>query len=385
MSLSYNPNFEFVSTANSSTANLGSGASFTGTADDIRDIDVINVVLFATQNCTLSVQQSTNGTNWDLQDTFSYTANSSFGTSVAAVAQFYRIVLTNNGGSATTSLRLQSQYSSGVSTSPRSLGSKTAAESFPVVVASDQTLNVNVIATPSATPEDSDFQFGTVTTAALTEVIVRRATYTEQTTNAQRSIVSSSASDSAAGTGARTVQITYFTSAGLGPFTETVTLNGTTPVNTVSTTICYVEKLKVLTVGSGGQAAGNIQLRAGTAGAGATIKQISTGDNQSFDAVHYVASGTRTYVTGISCSHNGTTVGSGAVFRLRQKPLDNAAAPLIQVSDFVRLYGQSSTFSRVYQSPIIVDGPAKLELWMAPETTSSTIYRGSFDYFRKPI
>jgi hypothetical protein len=385
MGLSFNPNFEYISTNNSSTANLGAGATFTGVADDVRDIDVIHVVFFATQNATLFLDQSTNGTNWDLVDTFSYAANAGFSTSVAAVGQFYRVRVTNTGGSATTSFRLQSQYSSGVATTPRSLGQKTMAESFPINIASDQsTLNVNVLSTPSATPEESGFQFGTVSTAASTEVIVRRATYTEQTTNAQRSIVSSSASDSSAGTGIRTVLITYYTSTGSGPFTETITMNGTTPVNTVATNICYIEDIESVTVGSGGSAAGNIQLRAGTAGAGATIKQISTGDNQSFDAVHYVAAGITDYITGISCSHNGTTVGSGAVFRLRKQMLNTPNVPLIQVSDFVRLYGQSSTFSRIYQSPIIVTGPAKIELWVAPETTSATVYRGSFDYFTRP-
>jgi hypothetical protein len=384
MPISHNSNYEIVSTLNSSSTNLGAGATFTGTAEDILEIDAIFVTLLATQNCTLLLEQSSDGTNWDISDSFSSSANITFSTTIAGCLKFFRVRVTNNGGSATTTLRLNTQYSTSVTAGPRKLGQAPMASSIPVTFASDQsTLNVNVTATPSPSPEQSGFQFGVITTAALTEVLVRKATYTEQTTNAQRSIVSSSANDSAAGTGARTVRITYYTSAGVGPLTEDITLNGTTAVNTVATNICYIEDLTVLTVGSGGTAAGNITLRSTTGGGGVTIKQISTGDNQDFDAVHYVADGTTCYVTGISCSHNGTTVGSGAVFRLCAKPLNVANKPLVQVSDFVRLYGQSSTFSRLYQSNIVVVGPAKLELWMAPETTSSTIYRGSFDFFTR--
>ena len=138
MSLSFNPNFEFVSTNNSSTANLNAGATFTGIADDIRDIDVVHVTFLATSSCTLVIEQSPDGTNWDIQDTYYYTANDGFSMSVTAMGLFYRILVTNTGGAATTSLRLQAQFSSGIAAAPRSLGRKTSDQSFPVVIASDQ-------------------------------------------------------------------------------------------------------------------------------------------------------------------------------------------------------------------------------------------------------
>lgn len=384
MSLTFNPNFEFISTNNSSTANLAAGATFTGTADDIKDADVVHVVFFATQNCTLVLDQSPDGTNWDITDSFSYSASNGFSTSVTAVAQYYRIRVTNTGASSTTSLRLQSQYSSSIAAVPRSLGQKVSTQSFPVVLASDQsTLNVAVLSTPSPTPEASGFSFGQITLAAISEVLLRKATYTEQTSNAQRSIKSSNAADTAAGTGARTVLITYYTSTGTGPFTETLTLNGTTGVNTVATDICYIDDMTVLTAGSGGVPAGNITLQSTTAGGGVVIKQIIAGDLQAYDAVRYIATGKTLYITGLSAGHNGTTVGSGARYRLRKQTLNNSTALLTQCSDFVRLYGQSSTFARDYTSNIIVTGPAKVELWVLPETSSSTIYYGSFDYFTR--
>jgi len=226
-------------------------------------------------------------------------------------------------------------------------------------------------------------KFGDVTTAATTQVSVRRTAYTEQTTNAQRSIQSANANDTAAGTGARTVLITYFDQTGAGPFTETITLNGVTCVATVSSTIAFIEKMEVLTVGSTGSNVGILTLRATNACGGATIGTIAATDKRTFWAHHYVASGKVANITGVSVSHNGTTVGSGGVFLLRAAPIPSANQVEAQISDFIRLYGQSSTFSRVYSSPIKVTGPARITFFVTPETGSSTVYRGSMDFYEQ--
>lgn len=138
MGISSDSTYEVSSTNNSSTSNLTAGASFTGTADRVDTYDVAHVSLFATQNCTIQVQQSSNGTNWDLSDSFTTTANVGFSTTVATVTPFLRVVVTNNGASTTTSFRLQTQFSSDVGSSPRALGQKTAQESSSVVIATDQ-------------------------------------------------------------------------------------------------------------------------------------------------------------------------------------------------------------------------------------------------------
>jgi hypothetical protein len=237
------------------------------------------------------------------------------------------------------------------------------------------------LVTTALTGFGADFAFGDVTLAAIAQAVVRRTAYTEQTSNAQRSIASANANDTSAGTGARTVKITYLTSTGTGPFTETVTLNGTTYVNTVATNICYIEQIEVMTAGSGGTNAGILTLKAATAGGGATIGTINAGDRQTFWAHHYVPTGKEANVTGISVSHNGTTVGSGGVFVVKALTLNAANAVEIQLSDFVRLYGQSSTFARAYTSPVKFSGPARLLLYVTPETSSSTVYRGAIDFF----
>jgi hypothetical protein len=237
------------------------------------------------------------------------------------------------------------------------------------------------LVTTALTGFGADFAFGDVTLAVIAQAVVRRTAYTEQTTNAQRSIASASANDSSAGTGARTVKITYLDSTGAGPFTETVTLNGTTYVNTVATNICYIEQMDVLTVGSTGSNVGILTLKAATAGGGATIGTINATDRQTFWAHHYVPTGKESNITGVSVSHNGTTVGSGGVFVVKSQMLNSSIAAETQLTDFIRLYGQSSTFARSYTSPVKISGPARLLLYVTPESSTSVVFRGAIDYF----
>jgi hypothetical protein len=79
-------------------------------------------------------------------------------------------------------------------------------------------------------------------------------------------ISSSSASDTSAGTGARTVYIEGL-DGNYNVVSETVILNGQTEVNTTNSYL-YVNGFTVLTVGSGGVNAGNINAGTGTVTAG---------------------------------------------------------------------------------------------------------------------
>jgi len=88
-------------------------------------------------------------------------------------------------------------------------------------------------------------------------------------------IVSASANDAAAGTGARTVSITTVNGS-YGAFTQTVTLNGTTPVAMTGTHIAINGAL-VVTAGSGGTNAGQLTIR--VAGAGAARGYVPAGDS----------------------------------------------------------------------------------------------------------
>lgn len=231
-------------------------------------------------------------------------------------------------------------------------------------------------------PGQAAFVFGDTALAVIAQAVVRRTVYNEQTTNAQRSLSSSSLLDAAAGTGARTVQITYYDQTGAGPFAETVTLNGMTAVNTVATNICFIEHLEVLTAGTARANQGIITLHTAIAGVG-VLGTIAAGNNQTFWAHHYVALGKTANITGISVSHSGTTVGSGGVFALRALTVTSPTAVEKQVSDAVRLYGQSSEVSRVYNSPIRILGPIRLLMYVTPESSTSLTFRAAFDFFEQ--
>lgn len=98
-----------LSTNNSSTSVLGAGATFTGTADDAllySEIRVNVIASHASATDGLSIQQSSNGTNWDITDTYTIPATTGKTFVVPRQARYIRIVYTN-GGTLQTSFRLQ--------------------------------------------------------------------------------------------------------------------------------------------------------------------------------------------------------------------------------------------------------------------------------------
>ncbi len=101
-----------VSTANSSTAVLAGGALFTGTSEDVSNFAAIQINVIASHASAtdgLSVQQSSNGTNWDHLDVYTIAATTGKTFSFQPVGQFFRIVYTN-GATLQTSFRLQTVF-----------------------------------------------------------------------------------------------------------------------------------------------------------------------------------------------------------------------------------------------------------------------------------
>jgi hypothetical protein len=97
--------------ANSSTANLGVGAVFTGTSVDISGFAQISVSIFASHASAtdgVSYQFSQDGTNWDVVSTATTVAGVEMSMLLGTRLQFFRLVYTN-GGTLTTSLRIQTR------------------------------------------------------------------------------------------------------------------------------------------------------------------------------------------------------------------------------------------------------------------------------------
>jgi len=220
---------------------------------------------------------------------------------------------------------------------------------------------------------------GSVATAATTRVPVYDKTYNEPTSGAQRSIKSASANDAAAGSGARTVKITYYAlAAGVitGPFTETLTLNGVTAVPTVATNIALIERIDVLTAGSGGVAAGDISLYAAADGTGTVIAILASGGVRTYLGHHYVPTNGQCVVHDLAATGGDTGV---ALVELDVKQYAATAQVELPVEG---LDGVTSAMARQVDFPgnsLRVIGPCRVRALVTPSSANQTT-RVSFGY-----
>jgi len=113
----------------------------------------------------------------------------------------------------------------------------------------------------------------------------------------QLSVSSSSANDTSAGTGARTVTLSGL-DANYAEISETVTLNGQTAVTTTNSYL-RIFRMVVNSAGSGGQNAGVIYAGTGTVTAGVPANKYATiviGDNQTLMAIWTVPANHTAYL-----------------------------------------------------------------------------------------
>lgn len=208
---------------------------------------------------------------------------------------------------------------------------------------------------------------GYVVAATLnTPVAVRATTFAQQSSQAQRSIVSTSASDAPAGTGALTVTINYLDSS-MVSHSETVTLNGITAVNTVGTNIQFIESIVVATCGSNLANVGTINLMTATAGGGSIMAAIAISDNSTFYAHHYVPAGVTCFIR----KHTGSgTLASGRSYMVVMGDPRATNLPILQAGDIIiHLAGGSEDHE--YETPIVVTGPNLIVMRENPVATAA--------------
>lgn len=131
-----------------------------------------------------------------------------------------------------------------------------------------------------------------VDTAAAEDVFTSGGIFTPPTTFRVHNIASSSANDTSAGTGARTIRIHGVTSSGLEE--EVITMNG---VSNVATTKAYqdIYRMYIVTTGSGLTNAGTITATAQT-DATVTITIGVNGFNAARRAIRYIPTGYTGYI-----------------------------------------------------------------------------------------
>ena len=173
------------------------------------------------------------------------------------------------------------------------------------------------------------------------EVLTDLGTHVLPTTAAAVSVVSSSANDAAAGTGARTLEVQGL-DANYNLQTSTITLNGTAAVTTGSDTYLRVFRMRVLTAGTGETNAGAITASIG----GSDIAQIKAEVGQTLMGVYTVPAGHNVYLTKFQAS---LSKNQEAQVQLRTKAADDGAW---------QVKGQFGTFANTveyeYTVPLLI-------------------------------
>ena len=134
-------------------------------------------------------------------------------------------------------------------------------------------------------------------------------------------ISSSSNDDDAAGTGARTVLVDGL-NASYQRVTEVVSLDGQTPVNTANSYI-RVNKIIVLTAGSGGTSVGNIYAGTGSVSLGVpavVVNQTGILANETESSFYSVPAGYTAFINAWTMSSGNTTADEWTRFTLRIRP-----------------------------------------------------------------
>jgi hypothetical protein len=282
--MSYFPNKNKISTLNSTDTLLNAAAVFTGTGEDVSGFNSVVVSVKTDQDGTYSVQFSNDNTNWDSVLTRYYrTAQIEPPHRFTITRKYCRIVFTNTSASNQTYLRLQTTFGeksdlniptdSTMSQDYDSLSVRPTDYKYETALGRRQGST-----TWNKWGYNGDIDIGTETiwnVGGLFVPIVTARTL---------SVVSTSANDTSAGTGARTV-IIYGVDANWKAQTVTVTLNGTTPVVTAETWM-GVNRMAIASAGSGQVNAGDITATATTE---ATVQaKILTGEGTSQQAFFFV-------------------------------------------------------------------------------------------------
>jgi len=156
---------------------------------------------------------------------------------------------------------------------------------------------------------------------SLETVWVGSSLYTFPASATTTTVSSSSADDASAGTGARTVLVQGL-NASYEAVSETASLNGQTGV-TLTNQYLRVNKVTVLTAGSGGTSAGSIYVGTGTVSTGvpaAIINRTGSSSNESESAFYTVPAGYTAYITRFTMSSANSTAEASTRFILRIRP-----------------------------------------------------------------
>lgn len=218
---------------------------------------------------------------------------------------------------------------------------------------------------------------GYTATNATTGKAIRATTYAPQGANAQRSVNSTNANDTAAGTGARSVTINYLNTS-FQLLSETVTMNGTTAVATVATDIAFIESITVTTVGSTGGNVGTIQVWTNNNGTGTVWGSIAATDNQTYWAHHYVPAGVTCYL--LKFAAGATVVAGQCNVNHSGNPL-GANIPQLQIG-LTLVHAAANMNEHSFSVPLALPGPDLIWLVERPNANTASTAVAGFEYIQ---
>lgn len=197
------------------------------------------------------------------------------------------------------------------------------------------------------------------TPQTITTCVTAGNAYVPPTSATVMKVSSSSANDTAAGTGVRTILVSGL-DANYDTISETVTLNGQTAVNTANSYL-RIQYTEILTTGSGKAQAGTIYLGTGTVTSGvpATIywQSDTTYNNWSF-AGYTVPAGYTAYLTSYGITCQSTTANVNVSLALVEREYDTGVA---EFQSTARLTS-NGTFERHFDYPYVIEEKNDMEL-----------------------
>jgi len=370
------PSGNSVSIVNSTTVALADAEVFTGEWEDVDSARDVVISVSTDQDGTYSIQFSPDGINQDSTLTRYYRTNQiNVPHRFTVTRSFFRIVFTNDSGSDQTYLRLQTHIGS-YSNLNAPLDSTLSQDFDSVAVRPTDPNSEIVLGTRQGQSAFLKFGFNDDVDTSAEEVIASfGGTFTPLTTASTLILVSSSASDTSAGTGARTLFLEGLSSTREYQF-EFITMNGTTNVTTVNSYL-GVNRIVVFSSGSGMTNAGNISCTATTGGSNQAYVPTGTGVTQQL--IYFNPDGVQGQIRGLSFSVLKLSGGSAPRVTIRLRVWNPKITNSTYVIRRFNLDTSSSTdITRIYDVPIKLD-PTDV-LWATIETnTNNTIVDGSMD------
>jgi len=288
------------------TTPLGSNASYIGSAQVAVGNAALVIGAYADTNCTLYIDFSIDASNWDSSLTYAITANINEVHRVTVTRPYFRMRIIN-GSSAQSILRtsiMGDEYQ--VLTSPLNLAVQQDADAIISRTVDSEISITSGLFTGYSIINKFGYNSDIDTGSTPEDIWEGNGLYTgfPDSTVETISVVSTSADDASSGTGARTIRISGL-DTDYNVQSETITLNGLTPVNSVGQ-YRRVHTATISSVGTLGVNQGIITVKHTTTTANIFLA-MQIGRNQTNCSAYTVPAGYTAHMRNIHIASESTT------------------------------------------------------------------------------